>query len=349
LLGRSPPRPRVPSHPAGGGARGGSRSGGASSPRSAAASSPSGRRAASSAAAVEAERRLLAAFHAAPRADRVSLGDAGALPLAASELSRAARARVQVHRLIYDDGCTVDFDTEVDADDGGVWLLPAAVAAVGGAAAPPPRGASLFAVLSTDAGVVAAAHAFMRLKASNMGCCARALSALPADTPLLVVFDHVTLADEAGVAVIVHATAAPTARTRLAAFLAALDAWPAANCHVEGRASVGGSDADGDDASDAWAGAGDWGDEADDGVGDGAGDGARETVGDAAGDAAGDADEAAARAVPRTLRDGSAERARGVARRKLLAHARPDSAEARGASNGAPQGGSPEGAGLGGA
>lgn len=266
------------------------------------------------------------AFAAAADADKFSLG---APPLSASGLAPALRARVRLHRLITDLRSS-DFYSEVDEADGRTWLLPAA----DGADA---RGASFYAVLSTDTAVVAAAHALKRPEMRHRGCASRALDALP--PACVAVFDRVGLAGDGGGggAIIAHVTVAPSARMPLHAFAAALDAWPAANCRIEANADVEDEDSSDDGAE---SGRGDDDDDDGDGGGDDGGgdDGARIFFGgDGVGgrdedeDGIGDGDGGVSRRL-RGLRSAEAAR-RGEARPE------PQSAAALAS---APLGGSPE-------
>jgi hypothetical protein len=231
---------------------------------------------------------VIDAFRGAPADSRIALG--GPLPLAASSVGLAARARVQVHRFITELRAG-DFDSQPDDGDGSTWLL--AAAAVEGSTSV--RGVSFFAVLSTDAGVVDAAHEFMqgRFGGRHGGCCVRALSTLPSD--VLLFFDHATLADGADVPVIVRATVAPLTRTPMVLFAVTLHQWRAVKCRVDARASVDGGGSERRDS---------WGDD----------------VGDDD-DEADDADETAGRESPTAV--GSS------ARRKLLAPAPPASRRQR--------------------
>ena len=264
------------------------------------------------------------AFAAAADADKFSLG---APPLSASGLAPALRARVRLHRLITDLRSS-DFYSEVDVDDGRTWLLPAA----DGAEA---RGASFYAVLSTDAAVVAAAHALKRPELRHRGCASRALDTLP--RACVAVFDRVGLAGDGGGggAIIAHVTVAPSARMPLHAFAAALDAWPAVNCRIEANADVEDEDS-GDDGAESGRGDDDDGDGGDGGGGD---DGVRILLGRDGGGGE-DEDEDAVRDGD----DGVSRRLRGLrsaeAARRGEARPEPQSAAALAS---APLGRSPEG------
>jgi hypothetical protein len=100
------------------------------------------------------------------------------------------------------------------------------------------RGMSFFSVLSSDPGVIAAAHAYMRPSLRNLGCCVRTLDELPPDTDL--VFDTVRLSSTAGddARIIVHASLVPSARVRLIAIAAALEDLPARKCDIAGHADM---------------------------------------------------------------------------------------------------------------
>ena len=103
-------------------------------------------------------------------------------------------------------------------------------------------------MLSANTAVVAAAHAFMRLGLRHKGCAVRAFAALPAECG--AVFDHVKLASEGGVAIIVHVSLVPAARMPIAAFMGALDAWQAVNCRIEANADAADDDNDEEDDKD---------------------------------------------------------------------------------------------------
>ena len=106
-----------------------------------------------------------------------------------------------------------------------------------------PCGASFFAVLSTSAPVIAAAHAFMHLMAKDATCTVRKLDALPGELRAFV--DKVLVCGSDGAPALVHVSLEPARPMRLFDAAAAVFQWPQTLCILR---AGGASDGDSDDS-----------------------------------------------------------------------------------------------------
>jgi len=241
------------------------RAGGAASPPVASSSplsqssqeappTPSTRAAHKLALETSARARLVAAFSSAAAAgENIAL----TMPLDWDSIAASARTRLVLHRLTSDFRREDFWQLEAAPMTGAAAAAAAAAPAMLPAPAPAPlvkaadvlpvpneevmvrphavlelaRGASFFAVLSTNAAVIAEAHALMRLTVKDAGCAVRNLDALPA-TELRIFIDRELVSGPDGVPILVHVSLEPARPMPMRHFARAAAEWPQMFCSL---------------------------------------------------------------------------------------------------------------------